>query len=244
VQALHDDVGAGPDGGGGQIRVEREVRAPGLVHQQRNPMPLAGPSDGGHVRAGAVLGRRDDQHRADARFPLKSCGDVVGRCRVGDLALVVPARVEPYRAGAGEDEGGDDRFVHVAVTRIFWPGPGPGPVTVRTAVWMEMLEPQVANMACRAPTASASSASASGTADLAVMTSASNTPGDRDPGGALVDAASEAVAGQGKGVLVLAPEPLDGVEDGSVVLVHVRRIPRASPANRDLPSSSHGIAPV
>ena len=54
----------------------------------------------------------------------------------------------------------------------------PGPVTASSAVWIEMLEPQVVKMACFAPTASANSSSASATADLAVITSASKVPRD------------------------------------------------------------------
>jgi hypothetical protein len=86
------------------------VRAPGLVHQQRDPAPLADRGDTAHVRAGAVFGRGD--------------------CLLGhdDVSLKRPQR--------------------------------------------------------------------------------------QHPGGALVDTPPETVAGQSKRVLVLAPDPLNGVEDG------------------------------
>ena len=59
-----DEVGAAGERVGGQVRVEAQVRAPGLVDDQRHAAPVRDRGQGGDVGAGAEVGGGDD-HRRD-----------------------------------------------------------------------------------------------------------------------------------------------------------------------------------
>ena len=58
-----DEVGAAGERVGGQVGVEVQVRAPGLVDDERHAARVGDLGEGGDVGAGAEVGRRDDHRR-------------------------------------------------------------------------------------------------------------------------------------------------------------------------------------
>ncbi len=110
-----DDVGAGAERVGGQVGVEAQVGAPGLVDGQRHAAPVGDLGEAGDVRAGAEVGRRDDHRRDRARRRVERRGKRVGRQAVGDPQLRVDLRSGEARPQAAEHEPVDHRGVDVAL---------------------------------------------------------------------------------------------------------------------------------
>ena len=110
-----DQVGALAERVGGQIGVEAQVGAPGLVDGQRHAVAVGDRGQPGYVGAGAEVGGRDD-HRPDR--PGGRRERLVQRVRrqaVGDAELGIELRRGEARPHTAEDEPVDHRGVDVAL---------------------------------------------------------------------------------------------------------------------------------
>jgi hypothetical protein len=111
VHAGDDDIGAGVHSPLGERVVERQMRAPRLVDDERDVARVAYRGDPRDVRAGAPIGGRDQEHALRVGMRSK-CGVDVGRLGwMGKVQLVVVMRVHPDGLDPGEDEPADDGLV-------------------------------------------------------------------------------------------------------------------------------------
>ncbi len=113
VDAGHTDVGPRVHRPGRQIGVEGQMRAPRLVHDQREPAPVAHLRDRLQRRGGAVRGRAGHQGATGVRMGLEGTVEADGRRRVRDMPPGVPPRLHPHRLDPGQDQPRHHRLVGV-----------------------------------------------------------------------------------------------------------------------------------
>ena len=110
-----DQVGALAERVGGQVGVEAQVGAPGLVDGQRHAVAVGDRGQPTYVGAGAEVGGRDD-HRPDrAGRRRERLLQRVRRQAVGDAELGIELRRCEGRPHTAEDEAVDHRGVDVAL---------------------------------------------------------------------------------------------------------------------------------
>ena len=121
-QAADHLVGSGQDEVGalrqrvlGQRRVKREVRPPGLVHDQRHAPAVGDIGEGSHVGHHAVVGGGDDDHAHGVGRVGKGDLQRLGGRTVGDAELRIQLRGDPCGAQPGEDQPVDRAGVDVAL---------------------------------------------------------------------------------------------------------------------------------
>ena len=95
------------------------MRPPGLIDDQGLASPVTDLGDALDVRAGAVGGRTDDERTGRVGVFVPGRGDLLGRGRMGQVKLGIPARLDPPGLDppgldATEDLAGGDRLVGVA----------------------------------------------------------------------------------------------------------------------------------
>ena len=111
VRAGHHAVGARRDGVRRQIRVEAEVRGPGLVDDQRHPGFVGGPGVAGQVAGGADVGRVAQDHTAGARVRGQRVLHRLHRHRAGQAGALVDLRPYPDRPQARHHQAEQQRPV-------------------------------------------------------------------------------------------------------------------------------------
>ncbi len=114
VDARHADVRARVHRPGRKIGMERQMRAPGLVHDQRPGTPVAHLGDRTEVRAAAVGRGARDQRTPCVRVGLEGPLEVLGGRGMGEVAFGVPARLDPDRLDTGDDQPRHHGLVRVA----------------------------------------------------------------------------------------------------------------------------------
>ncbi len=119
VDAGDADVRAGVHRPGGELGVERKVRPPRLVHDERPPPPVAHLGDGREFGAAAVRSGAGDQRAHGVRVLGEAPLELGRGRRVRQVQPVVPARVSPHRPYPGEDQPRDHRLVRVAAHQQF-----------------------------------------------------------------------------------------------------------------------------
>lgn len=97
-----------------QILVDRKMRSPCLIDDQRLVVPMADVGDGRNVRASAVRAGADDESSGRVWVPFPRSLYLFRRGWMGEVSLAVPPWGDPPRPHTGEDQPGDDRLVTVA----------------------------------------------------------------------------------------------------------------------------------
>jgi hypothetical protein len=115
VRRRQNGVGAQVQRARRQVRVEAEVRAPGLVDDQRHARRMAHRRARLHVGGHPVVGRRDDEDAARRSGQLDRGLERLGRDPVRHPQLVLVLRRHVGRDAAREHEPVDDAGVRVAL---------------------------------------------------------------------------------------------------------------------------------
>ena len=89
------------------------MRAPRLVHDQRQRPPVADLGDGPQIGAGTVRRRTRDERALGVGVDLEGLLELLGGRRMREMAHGVPVRLDPDGFDAGKDQPRDHRLVCV-----------------------------------------------------------------------------------------------------------------------------------
>ena len=114
VHAGGGHIGAGLHRGNRQLLMEMNEHAVRFVDKHRNIVFVYEIDDFLQVCADAEIGRIDDDDRFRVRVPVQGAAHRAGRNAVIDAEILVACGRNEDRPRAGENDGGHNRFVHVA----------------------------------------------------------------------------------------------------------------------------------